>query len=197
MFIFLNNLTSLDTIIGIINSNNNPKIVFSDFNFFINKRNELNEHTSMFDISFKKFLSEDKLLEFIVFSNTHTPKQMEDGFIVNNLLDSIYNQSIFNINFFKENRHNIDTINNLVYINNIDQNKFLYSLCMDDFYSKPYSEALHIYILFASVKDVIEFVLQYKIPKNVSIILYNTKFNYLKEYEEQIFEFINNIIKYK
>lgn len=197
MFNFFTKNTTLDTIIDLINSNNDPKIVFCDYNVLINN-NILNEHTSMFFTTFKNFFKKENLLEFIIFSNTNTAKNMEDGFLINNLLDIIYEQSIFNISFFKTNRKNIDFINNIIHINNnIDQNDFLYNLCLDDFYIKPFNKPLKIYLILSSLKDVLDFILRYKIPPHVSIILYNTNFNFLNEYENKIFEFINNIIQPK
>lgn len=196
MFYFFNKNYYLDNIFDLIEKQQTPKIIFCDYNVLINQNETLNENTSMFHDYFYKFLTNEYTLEFLVFSDKYTPKNMEDGFVINNLIDSIYSQSIFNINFFKEKKHDIDRINNIFKINK-EQNDFIYSLCKDDFYYKPYNTPLDIFLLFSSAIEVMDFVLRFKIPKNVHIILYNTSFNCLREYEKKIFEFINNILQNK
>lgn len=196
MFYFFNKNYYLDNIFSLIEKNKKPKIVFCDYNVLISQNETLNEHTSMFNNYFHKFLINEYTLEFLVFSDKQNPKSMEDGFVINNLLDSVYSQSVFNINFFKEKKYRVNRINNIFQMHD-PQNDFLYSLCKDDFYYKPYNNPLEIYLLFSSTIDVIDFVLRFKIPENIHIILYNTSFNYLKEYENKIFEFINNILQIK
>lgn len=198
MFKYFSKNYDLDDVLIFINkhSNSKPKIIISDYNFFIDDKQTKRSNTDVFKTMYDDIVQNELTLEFIIIDNKNTAKYMENGFKLNHMLETIYNKNILNTFFFNKYYNFFDSLNNIFYINSsLKKKHFLLSeLIKDPFYNTSFSSPIPIFLLFSSLIEVIDFVFTYTISKNVYIIIYSDD-NYKKKYINEIFNILNKIVK--
>lgn len=198
MFKYFNCNNTLTDVFNAVNreANDKPKIIISDYNTLIDKK--ISKRDTEDDIVLKEFsdLIQDQLtLEFIVFDNKYTVEDMEDGFDLNNMIDTMYSQNILNKDYFYTYEQHLDSNRNICFVKGDNKKKnFLLNALIDDKFYKSFDIPIKTFVMFSSILDTIEFLLKYKINNNVCIILFELEKNSKLQFYKDILQVIQKHI---
>lgn len=174
-----------------IQSYKKAKVFFSQYGALINNFAIRSSNDECLD-KFNSIIQDDLTREIFIFDTQISLSTMQQTLENNNMFESICKRSIINKTFFKTHSSKLDRINNVSFIKNglETQASLLVKLVNDTFYHSSYLDPILIFILFSSLNDALDFILRFKIPKNIHIIVY-TSHAYLNERIEDVKQIVS------